>query len=50
MGQGLQGAQRKLPQCPKELTDWPLTVINTEDSSGLIRMGACMETPGHLHS
>ena len=43
-------SEKVAPVSKRKLTDWPPTVINTEDSSGVIRMGACMETPGHLHS
>ena len=31
-------------------TDRPPTIINTWGSSGVIRTGACVGTPGHLQS
>ena len=34
----------------KKSTDWPPTVINTQGSSGIIMMGACVGTPRHLRS
>ena len=39
--------------CGKEghlMQDCPPTVINTWISLGVIRMGACVGTPGHLQS
>ena len=30
----------------RKLTDWPSIVINIQGSSGVIRMGACVEAPG----
>ena len=42
--------EKGAPSVQKEI-DWlVLTVINTWGSSGVIRMGACMGTPGHLLS
>ena len=38
------------PSIQKKSTDWPSTVINTRGSSGVIRTGACVRTPGHLQS
>ena len=51
MGQGLQWAQRKLPQCPKE--NWltvPPQFINSWGSSGVIRTGTSVGIPGNLQS
>ena len=47
-----RGSSELRESCPSVQRNWliVLSVINTEDSSGLIRMGACMETPRHLHS
>ena len=38
------------PSVQKKSTVWPSTVINTRGSSGVIRMGVCVGTPGHLQS
>ena len=34
----------------RKLSDWSPTVINTWGSSGVIRMGVCVGTPGHIQS
>ena len=47
---GFSEHRESCPSVQKKLTDWPPTVINTRGSSGVIRMGACVGTPGHLQS
>ena len=34
----------------RKLTDWLPTIINTRSSSGVIRMGVFVGTPGHFQS
>ena len=34
----------------RKLLDWPTTVINTQGSSDVIRMGACVGNPGQIQS
>ena len=46
-GPGASASMGKVAPVPKrKLMDWPPTVINTRCSSGVIRMGACVGTPG----
>ena len=48
----VEGNEAFLPQPQKDLEskrksmDWPPTIINTQGSSGVIRTGACVGTPG----
>ena len=42
--------EKVAPVSKRKSTDWPPTVINTQGSSGVIRTGACVGTPGHLQS
>ena len=56
-GSGLGGKQtrgfseqRVAPVSKRKSTYWPSTVINTQGSSGVTRMGACLWTPRHLRS
>ena len=42
--------EKVAPISKRKSTGWPHTVINTRGSSGVIRMGACVGTPGHLQS
>ena len=47
---GFSEHRESYPSVQKKSTDWPSTVINTWGSSGVIRTGACVGTPGHLQS
>ena len=47
---GFSEHRESYPSVQKKSTDWPSTVINTRGSSGVIRTGACVRTPGHLQS
>ena len=42
--------EKVAPVSKRKLTDWPPVTINTRGSSGVIRTGACLGTPGHLQS
>ena len=42
--------KKAAPVSERKSTDWPSTVNNTQGSSSVIRMGACVGTPGHLQS
>ena len=42
--------EKVAPVSKRKSTDWPPTVINTWGSSGVVRMGACVGTPGHFQS
>ena len=53
-GKWARGCREHRENCPRaskrKWTDWPSTAINTWGSSGTIRTGACVETPGHFQS
>ena len=50
-GPGALVSTEKVPPVSKrKSTDWPPTVINTQGSSGIIRIEACVETLRHLQS
>ena len=57
-GSGLEGKQTRgfsehresCSSVQRKLTDQPFTVINTQVSSGVFRIGACVGTPKHLQS
>ena len=42
--------EKVVPGSKRKSMDWPPTIINTRGSSGVIRMGAGVGTPGHLQS
>ena len=37
--------EKVAPVSKRKSSDWPPTVINTQGSSGVIRMGTCVGTP-----
>ena len=52
-GKWVRGFGEHRESCPsvqKKSTDWPPAVIKTWGSSGVIRTGTCVGTPGHLQS
>ena len=42
--------EKVTPVSKRKSMDWPPIVINTQVPSGVIRMGACVGTSGHLQS
>ena len=51
-GKQTRGSSEHRESCPnvQKKIEWLPTIINTRSSSGVIRMGVCVGTPGHFQS